>query len=150
MVWLFDDAPLPPNVLLELPTEVVEHILEPKGDRQGSERIRRLFRLAHGVRISRSAVETVAQQKDSMKRVRGNGGAREALRPEGILILGQFAAHQQIARDLGLPIPQAGESVAARVCRTGPGGTGVSIEGETWRVATPSDAVEPAPDIPYR
>ena len=115
VVWLFDDAPLPPNVLLQLPMDVVEHIFEPSGGGKGSERIRRLFRSAHGVRISRTAVETVAQQKDSMKRVRGNGGAREALRPEGILILGQFTAHQQIARDLGLPVPQAGESVAARV-----------------------------------
>lgn len=60
-------------------------------------------------------MRTVAQQKDYMKRVRGNGGSRSALRAEGILIMGDYASHQRIASELGVPVPREGEFVSARV-----------------------------------
>jgi len=145
--WLFDDAELPPNVLLHLPNEVAAEIMAPQGDRHGSERVRRLFRLAQGILISRTAVETAAQQKDSMKRVRGNGGARSALAPEGIIILGQYESHRSIAVAMGLPQPGPGESLSARIVPASEN-DGAKIHGAWWRVAQPGDPVVLAPALP--
>lgn len=53
----------------------------------GAEKIRRLCRLVPNTVIDRYIVECVANQKDPMKRLRKNGGARDSLEKEGILIL---------------------------------------------------------------
>ena len=53
----------------------------------GNERIAELFRVAQGVAVHRDIVQAVAQQKDYMKRLRKNGGARDTLADEGIAIL---------------------------------------------------------------
>ena len=50
-----------------------------------------------------------------MKRARGNGGARTALRAEGILVLGHQDNDPLVASALGLPVPRKGEFVSARV-----------------------------------
>src|ERR1700722_13238364 len=52
-----------------------------------------------------------------MKRVRDGGGARHQLRDEGIVIFGDYAAHQALAGALGLPVPGPGEFVSARLVR---------------------------------
>jgi len=143
--WLFDDADLPPNVLLHLPAEITAEVMAP--NTSGAERIRRLFRLAQGRLISRTAVETVAQQKDSMKRVRGNGGARTNLAPEGIIILGQYESHRAIAYQLGLPLPGPGESISARVAPAADN-QGAEIAGARWRVAQRTDPTVMAPTLP--
>jgi len=145
--WLFDHAPMPQNVLLHLPDHVTAEIMAPKGDRDGAERVRRLFRLAQGTLISRAAVETAGQQKDSMKRVRGNGGARTDLAPEGIIILGQYESHRLIAGKLGLPKPGPGESISARVTPAAVD-IGAEIGGSWWRVAEAHEAVTIAPTLP--
>ncbi len=144
--WLFQESELPPNVLLQVPEAAVDHIMEPKS---GAERIRRLFRTVQGQRIGRGVVATVAQQADFMKRVRGNGGARSQLRDEGIIILGQYEAHRDIARQLGLPAPGKGESVSARVSLGSANESGTAIiAGSWWRVAEPEDPVVLAPLLP--
>jgi hypothetical protein len=108
--WLFRDAELPPNILLQLPPDVVSHLMNIKS---GAQRVNQLFRVAQRMRVGRGVVvATVAQQDDYMKRVRYNGGARSSLQPEGIIILGQYRSHQAIARALGLPISLKGESVS--------------------------------------
>lgn len=144
--WLFQESELPPNVLLQIPEADVKQILESKS---GAERVRRLFRTVQGQRIGRGVVATVAKQADYMKRIRGNGGARSALRDEGIIILGQYEAHRDIARQLGLPIPGKGESVSARVS---PGNANeprtAMIDGSWWRVAEPEDPEVLAPLLP--
>jgi hypothetical protein len=146
VTWLFKDAELPPNVLLQLDRKVVEKILASKS---GQRRINELFRNTLGMRVGRAVVATVAQQDDYMKRVRGNGGARTALKSEGIIILGQYKAHGSIAKALGVPIPLKGESVSVRVVSAkGPGlGTGL-INNCHWRVAKPSEPIEVAPELP--
>lgn len=146
--WLFQESELPPNVLLQIPEADVNHIMEP---RSGAERVRRLFRTVQGQRIGRGVVATVAQQADYMKRIRGNGGARSQLREEGIIILGQYEAHREIARQLGLKeIPEKGESVSVRICpageSSGPGSA--LIDSSWWRVAEPEDPVVLAPLLP--
>ena len=141
--WLFQESELPPNVLLQIPEADVDHIMEPKS---GAERIRRLFRTVQGRRIGRGVVATVAQQADYMKRIRGNGGARSQLREEGIIILGQFEAHREIARRLGLPIPEKGESVSARIRPVPPEEHwSVEVDGIWWQVAETKGEIHEAP-----
>lgn len=146
--WAWMDAPLPPNVLLQLPPEVSAALMT---NRSGQQRINNLFRSALGMRIPRGTVATVAMQKDYMKRVRGNGGARSTLQPEGIVILGDYLYHRQIAKQLGLPVPKAGDSVAVRLVPwdDNPDRHKVQIGDEYWTVAQDQDPVVPAPKIPF-
>ena len=91
-------------------------------------------------------VATVAQQDDYMKRVRGNGGARTSLRSEGIIVLGQFSSHVEIAKHLGVPEPGRGESVSVQLTPARAPGVGVAkINGAFWRVIKPGDPVVSAP-----
>jgi hypothetical protein len=86
-----------------------------------------------------------------MKRARGNGGARSLLQPEGIIILGRFKSHRKIAKDLGIPVPGAGEFVSVRVTKVeSPVDHVAEINGSLWRVATEGDSVEPAPNLPKK
>jgi hypothetical protein len=144
--WLFSKAKLPPNVLLQLDDTTVQRIFKPKF---GTRRINELFRNALGMRVGRAVVATVGQQEDYMKRIRENGGARSALRPEGIIILGQYGSHAAIASALGVPIPGPGESVSVRVVPAEGPAIGVArIKGGFWRVAQAGDDVVAAPVLP--
>jgi hypothetical protein len=59
--------------------------------------------------IPRVAIETVAQQKDSMKRARD---ARQPLKKEGILVLGHQGEEPKIAALRGYPVPKKGEMIS--------------------------------------
>jgi len=146
IVWIHQNAPLPPNVLLQLDRATVDRIF---AETSGQKRINELFRSALETVIGRAAVATVAQQDDYMKRVRANGGARTLLRPEGIIILGQFQSHVAIARALGVPVPGSGDSVSLRVTPAKKRGAGViEINRRLWKVAAPGDPIVTAPDLP--
>lgn len=149
MVWLWNNAELPENVLLHMPAEDRTAVF---AHSSGQARLNELFRRAQGRRIGRNVVRTLAQQKDYMKRVRGNGGARSALRPEGILIMGDYDSHRRIAAQLGLPVPRDGEFVSIRVARPTAAHPGrrqtVTLDGQQWQVADPEDPVETAPSLP--
>ncbi len=111
--WLWQDAPLPENVLLHLDPETREKIL---GLPTGQARVIELFRRVQLRPIGRGVVRTVAQQSDYMARVReAKGRARTVLREEGILIPGHYSSHQAVARALGAPVPRVGELVSFRV-----------------------------------
>ena len=143
--WLWRDAPLRPNVLLQLDRSAVEEIL---ALRAGTKRTDELFRVAEGRIVHRGAVLTVARQLDAMRRLRGgSGGSRRALAPEGLLIL-SGVYHSRIARDLGAPIPKRDEFVAVRVVPSG-AEPGVLIDGERWRLARPGELISrAAPSLP--
>jgi hypothetical protein len=146
--WLHRDAQLPENVLLRLPQEVIDKIF---GHQYGTQRVNELFRLAQRRLISRTAVATVANQEDYMKRVRGNGGARTSLRREGIVIFGQYLAHTSLAVQLGLPAPGAGEFVSVRLAptdRCSPSAPHIHLEDRNWILAGPADPVVDAPVLP--
>lgn len=143
--WLHRDAPLPPNVLLALPPEILGLIF---ASRSGQKRINELFRNVQEQRITRGVIATVAQQDDYMKRVRENGGARSALRAEGIVILGEYGAHQAIAAKLGVPVPLRGECVSVRLAPAVNGTNSVLIDGAWWRRAIDGDPPELAPLLP--
>lgn len=130
--WLFERAPLPPNVYLGLREEQVEDILNPK--LSGQKRVNKLFVHAQRRIVGRGAVATAAQQDDFLKRVRENGGARTALRTLGIVIFGH--EHARLAEGLGLPVPHKGEFVSARLLPAEKAGTGaIEIDGGWWRLA---------------
>ena len=146
--WIFACGRLPENTLLHLSQGVADEIMEGKS---GAERIRRLCRLVQGRIIRREIVATVARQADYMKRLRGNGGARSDLQPEGIIILGQYDRHRLAARALRLPVPGAGETVTARVYPALPSESpAVEIDGSFWRLARDDDPVVQAPVLPSK
>ncbi|MDP3157537.1 MAG: NaeI family type II restriction endonuclease [Archangium sp.] len=153
--WLARDAAYPENLLASLDAVTAEKIF-PSGDSpyargKGSERVRSLFRNVQRRLIPRTAIETAARQKDPLKRVRGNGGARSVLAQEGIIILGHWDEHCRIAWALRLPEPtQSGEFVSAQVERTSDHQQSVEIDGGRWRLARPGAAVSPAPDVPMK
>lgn len=147
-LWPENECELPENVLLHLPPDDVKAVFAPTS---GQQRLNELFRLAQQRIISRNVVRTVAQQKDYMKRVRGNGGARSALAPEGILIMGDYESHRQVAQQLGLPVPSDGEFISARVVRARTHHAHqkqVKLSGENWVLAQVNDGIEPAPLLP--
>ncbi|MEJ7647733.1 MAG: NaeI family type II restriction endonuclease [Nakamurella sp.] len=148
VVWLFRDAPFSPNILLGLePTEVAAIFSAGSGQR----RVNELFRRAVGRRVTRSTVETVAQQRDPMKRVRANGGARQHLAAEGIAIFGgDYRSQRDAAESLGLPVPRDSEFVSSYLRRTTHGGRGSCRLGDDWWTLAAPDASEALPLSIYR
>ncbi|TLM81935.1 restriction endonuclease [Pseudarthrobacter sp. NamE2] len=144
--WLWKGAPMPPNVLLQLPRDVVDNIFDHWA---GTERTNRLFRAAEGMIVHRNSVATVSRQLDAQKRVRYNGGARSALAPEGYIILsGKY--YPALASALQVPVPGPLEYVSVRVVPTDTH-DGVLIDGRRWRRAQEGDVVaESAPILPDR
>lgn len=152
--WLWHKAPLEENLLLHIDKETQQAILNAGSDSKrspGQAKVTELFRRVQRRRVNRTVVRTLAQQKDYMKRVRGNGGARDKLRDAGILICGDYPNHQAVAEQLGLPVPQEGENVSIRVVEAKPhhqGQPSVLLEGRLWVAAGVDDPEERAPLLP--
>ncbi|MFF2467329.1 NaeI family type II restriction endonuclease [Streptomyces mirabilis] len=152
--WLWPKAPLEENLLLHIDKATQTAILAAgSGSKRspGQARVNELFRRVQKRRVSRTVIRTLAQQKDYMKRVRYNGGAREKLRDEGILICGDYPNHQAVAEQLGIPVPLEGENVSVRVVEAKPHHVGlpsVILEGRRWVEAGPDDLPEQAPLLP--
>jgi Restriction endonuclease NaeI len=143
------------NVFLHMDPRVRDRIFSAKarrGSQHGQAKTNELFRTVQRQIIRRAEVATAAQQDDFMKRARGNGGARTALRPEGILVLGHQDNDPLVAAALGLPVPRKGEFVSARVvpAREDRDDPVAVIEDRAWAVARPGDPQVPAPVIPRR
>lgn len=141
------------NIFLHLAPGDRERIFSAKatrGTQHGQARTNELFRTVQRRIIRRSEVATVAQQDDFMKRARGNGGARTALRPEGILVLGHQETDPLVATALGLPVPRKGEFISARVvpAQADRDDPVTVISGQAWALARASDPTIPAPVIP--
>jgi hypothetical protein len=152
--WLWHEAALEENLLLHIDKQTQAAILAAGAGWKrspGQARVNELFRRVQRRRVSRTVVRTLARQKDYMKRVRYNGGARERLRDEGILICGDYPKHQAIAECLELPVPQEGENVSIRVVEAKShhvGQPSVLLEGRHWVAARPDDPEERAPLLP--
>ena len=143
IAWLSHDAPLPPNPILAMTPAVREKVLAGK---TGQQRITELFRQVRGVPISRSTIHTIAQQLDSMKRVRD---ARIELSKEGIAILGHQSEGPRIAMALGLPIPTKGELMAVRLTLVPANTLGhiAEIAGQRFAVSDSDQPTAPLPPI---
>jgi hypothetical protein len=143
------------NLFLHMDPRVRERVFSAKakrGRQHGQARTNELFRSVQRRIIRRAEVATIAQQDDFVKRARGNGGARTALRSEGILVLGHQDNDPLVASALDLPVPCKGEFVSARVvpARTDRDDPVAVISGRSWALARPGDSHAPAPVIPRR
>lgn len=150
-----DHGQLAENLLLHLDAPTRERIFAARarrGAQHGQAKVNELFRSVRGQIIRRAILATVAQQDDFMKRARGNGGARQKLRPEGILVLGHQDNDPLVAEALCLPRPRKGEFVSAWVVPATPGDLRPQavIEGHGYVLAEPGDPVVTAPDVPRK
>lgn len=148
IVWVHQDAEMPPNVLANLPPEDLEAILS---RRSGQQKVNEIFRLAPGCRISRAAIETLAMQRDPLKRVRRNGGARTPLAREGIVILsGDYTWQRNIVESLGVEPPIEGEFVSLylTLAEASWDGPQIVVEGKSWRTGTAAEALRTADQLP--
>jgi hypothetical protein len=112
--WLVFEYPYPKNFWQTLPLATVGAIFEGKS---GQDRVVRLFREVQDKPISRKVVIDVAQQLDPIKRIRKNGGARDALLRERIVLL-SGNRDKALILALGLPLCARGEFIAHEL--TGP------------------------------
>jgi hypothetical protein len=152
--WLWENERLHENLLLHLDPATRQTILSAGSHSSrgpGQAKVNELFRRVQQHPISRTVVRTVAQQKDYMKRVRYDGGARSKLRSEGILIFGTSSSHKSAAADLGVPVPEQGGFVSVRVVEEKPHHQNqprTLIDGRYWVVASPDEPPESAPLLP--
>ncbi|MFD5428319.1 NaeI family type II restriction endonuclease [Streptomyces sp. NPDC127084] len=159
--WLVPDGALPTNVLLSLRDEDRAAIFRASNGYRGSGnggqlRINELFRRVAfhrtpsgpggGCTVDRTTTLTVASQQDSPKRVR-DARLPQHLGREGIVILGHQGRHPVLARALGLPVPDKGSWVAARLAFATEGDTDpvVQLDGHRYVLARAGDASAPAP-----
>lgn len=85
ILWLVKDEPYPPSRWDGLDMKRLWELRSLKG---GRKRAAQFFRENVGRVVHRSVIEALLfDQRDFMKRVRGNGGARDDLKQEGILLL---------------------------------------------------------------
>lgn len=149
--WLWHEASLPENVLLQLPESTRNQILL-EGPRKGQQRVIELFRKVQNRRIGRGAVRTAAQQLDYMARIReGKHRARTVLRKDGIVIAGPYSKHRAIAEQLGVEVPRRGEFVSFRLAEAKPhhgDRPSVELQGRRWVHAMQCDPPETAPRLP--
>lgn len=97
--WLLAEFPFPANFWRNVRVDQREEIFSSRG---GTARLVKLFEMFQEVPINRSVIVDIGRQKDNLKRVRGNGGARDELQKRGISILSGKFNKEKIAR-LGLP-----------------------------------------------
>ena len=141
--WVWRDHPMPASILLQLPEQDVAHIFD---NRYGTQRVNQLFRAAEGRLVHRNTVRTVAMQLDDQKRVRYNGGARSALKPEGYVILSSY--HPHLAEALKVPVPDDKHYISVRLA---PGAAcDPVIAGQRWRRASDDSPLYEAPKLPKR
>ncbi len=85
ILWLVEGAPLPSSRFHNIDFKRFRELRQIKG---GSKRAAQFFRENLNVPVNRVVVQTLLHdQLDYMKRLRGNGGARDVLLKENILLL---------------------------------------------------------------
>jgi len=101
IMWLVQELPYPTSSWDGIDMARFRELRRVRG---GTKRAAQFFRENIGRRVHRSVVEALLfDQRDCMKRVRGNGGARDDLRKEGILILsGAYDAKEAAKRGISL------------------------------------------------
>ena len=148
ITWIHRQGRMPPNVLASLPRSDLQAILAKKS---GQQKVNEVFRRATGRRISRAAIETLAMQRDPMKRVRHNGGARTPLSKEGIIIMcGDYVWQRDVVTALGVEAPLDSEFVSLHITPAEDSWNGptVTIEGRAWRRGSAREALTSASVLP--
>jgi Restriction endonuclease NaeI len=158
IIWLWGGkGKLAPNQLLHMDPAKRKRIMSAKGrikGKDGQARINKLFEEFQKTVIRRVTLETVGHGLDDpLKRARSNGGARDALRGKGILVLGHQDNDPFVARALGLDVPKKGEFISVRVVpapEPRDERPAAEIEGRYWVVARDDESSVPAPVVPRR
>ena len=108
--WLVFNEPYPPGFWSRIGSAKTHAIMRAK---TGNDRVSALFQEVQATPIHRDIIHAVAQQKDYMKRLRKNGGARDALAAAGIAILsGKYDA--ALIQRLGLGLLGPDEFISFR------------------------------------
>lgn len=142
ILWVFREMPMIRNVLNQHQYLAIQLA----DQRSGQAAVNLLFRQIQGQLINQATVATAAQQIDASKRARD---ARNHLAPEGIIVLGPYRTHADIAADLGLPRPGRSQFISTRVVpSTSVDGNSAQICGSQWQVASECDDVVAAPPLP--
>lgn len=106
--WILQDHPYQPNFWRDISPERVKRIFKPKG---GTDRLVQMFKEMPGIPIHRDIILGIAQQDDAMKRLRKNGGARDALMAMGMVVLsGKY--NKDLIKALGLPFCSGSEFIS--------------------------------------
>ncbi|WP_058974555.1 NaeI family type II restriction endonuclease [Deinococcus grandis] len=95
--WLVRRGQLAPTFLATLPGAAVDRIM---AARKGQARVNQLFTETVGRPVPRSAVETMAQQKDPLRRTRQDASRSTASALPFLVLSGVWKAHQEAARQL--------------------------------------------------
>lgn len=112
ILWLLHETSYPANFWAQFDKAVLSSFHD-VANASPNERIARLFRFYQRKIVPRGAIVDVARQLDSLKRVRGNGGARDILKAEGIAILsGNY--NSAVRRQLGFGHLKNGEFVSIK------------------------------------
>ena len=97
--WMIKDKDYPRNFWESVPPDSLKQMTKSRG---GAERLALLFKLYQRVVVHRDVLLALAHQKDAMKRLRKNGGARDRLAKDGIALLsGKY--NSTLITELGLP-----------------------------------------------
>ncbi|MCX5333805.1 NaeI family type II restriction endonuclease [Streptomyces sp. NBC_00140] len=158
IIWLWGGkGKLAPNQLLHMDPAMRNRIMSAKGrikGKGGQARINKLFEELQGTVIRRVTLETVGYGLDDpLKRARSNGGARDALRGKGILVLGHQDNDPLVARALKIDVPSKGEFISVRVVPAPEPRDErpvAEIEGRCWVVARRGDLPVTAPIVPRK
>jgi len=106
--WILQDEMYPENFWQNLSSEIRHKIVSQSS---GTGRLDALFRYVQNRPLSRGIVLGIAQQKDAMKRLRKNGGARDSLARDGIALLsGNYDS--ELIENLKLPKCGKGEFIS--------------------------------------
>jgi Restriction endonuclease NaeI len=112
ILWLIEGKSLPPSRWKNVDIERFRELRRIKG---GNNRVVLFFRENIGKRTHRTIIQTLLyDQRDYMKRVRGNGGARDILKREGIALLSGKYDKARL-KSLGFEAASPDEFVAVKV-----------------------------------
>jgi len=110
VLWIVEGASYP--ISIWEPFDMAQFRILRDSIAGGSKRMAEFFRQNLGKPVERSVIQALLfDQYDYMKRVRGNGGARDALRTEGIAVLSGIYGNS-ILKTLGHPVLQSNEIIA--------------------------------------
>lgn len=98
IMWLLVNQPYPANFWERIDSEIAKYVLL---GTSANDRLVRLFEKVQKQQIHRDTIQAIAQQKDYMKRLRRNGGARDTLAARKIAVL-SGVYDSSIAASLGL------------------------------------------------
>lgn len=111
ILWILDGVQYPAGHWEGIDTQRFRELREVTG---GARRVSAFLRENIGIKIHRSVIQALLyDQLDYMKRIRGNGGARDILALEGIAVL-SGAYDADLARQLGYGVLVRDEVLAVR------------------------------------